>query len=266
MCTSLPPGKLAKLRTMVKEFAVTRVVRSKQLLESLVGHLVHAATVFPLGKAFFNALFAAQAAIKPGQTRRLNLAAHSELAWWDLLLEHWPGISVHQFLLLKQPDQHMFTDTSGSWGCGAWSAPHWFQIQCTSELTLQRIALKELLPITVAVAIWGDTYRGRVILCHCNNAAVVSQVNWLHSRDPQVSHMLRCLAYLQALHDCRLGAIHLPGSTNRGADYLSHNRVVSFLRIHTHASATPTQVPRALVRHITPANSRVDIISLEGDI
>lgn len=108
MCTSLPPDKLAKLRTMVKEFAVTRVVRSKQLLESLVGHLVHAAAVFPLGKAFFNALFAAQAAIKPGQTRRLNLAAHSELAWWDLLLEHWPSISVHQFLLLKQPDQHTY--------------------------------------------------------------------------------------------------------------------------------------------------------------
>ena len=58
MFTSLPPDKLSNLCTMVKETAGARVVRGKQALESLVGHLVHAATVFPLGKAFLNALFA----------------------------------------------------------------------------------------------------------------------------------------------------------------------------------------------------------------
>ena len=103
MCTSLPPDKLAKLRTMVKELVGVRVVRDRQQLESLVGHLVHAATMFPLGKAFLKALFATKAAIKPGQIGRLNLAARLELAWWDLLLEHWPGSWVHQFLL--QPNQ-----------------------------------------------------------------------------------------------------------------------------------------------------------------
>ena len=177
MCTSLPPDKLAKFRTMVKELVRVRVVRDRQQLESLVGHLVYAATVFPLGKAFLKALFAIKAAIKPGQIGRLNLAARSELAWWELLLEHWLGSSVHQFLLLKQPDQHIFTGAEGSWGCGAWSASHWFQVQWNREWGLQTIALKELLP----VAIWGNIYRGRVILCHCDNAAVVSQVNQLHA-------------------------------------------------------------------------------------
>ena len=66
-----------------------------------MGPLVHAATVFPLGKAFLNALLATKTAIKPGQVGRLNLAARSELAWWNLLLEHWPGSSVYQFLLFK---------------------------------------------------------------------------------------------------------------------------------------------------------------------
>ena len=251
MLTSLPPDKLAKLRAMVKELAGARVVRDRQQLESLVGHLVHAATVFPLGKAFLNALFVTKTAIKPGQVGRLNLAARSELAWWDLLLEHWPGSSVYQFLLLKHPDRHIFTDAAGSWGCGAWSAPHWFHVQWSSEWGLQTIALKELLPVVIAVAIWGDTYRGCVILCHCDNAAVVSQVNRLHARDPQASHMLRCLAYLQALYDCRLRAVHLAGSANTGADHLSHNRVASFHRLHPQASAAPSQVPPGLVGLIT---------------
>ena len=119
--------------------------------------------------------------------------------------EHWPGTSVHQFLLLKQPDQ--FTDASESWGCGTWSAPHWFQIHWTSEWAPQTIAFKELLPIMVAVAIWSNTDRGRGSLCHCGNAVVVLYINRLHARDPQASHMLCYLAYLQAMYNCRLRVI-----------------------------------------------------------
>lgn len=44
-------------RTMVKEVMDARVVGDKQLLKSLV---VHAALVFPLGKACLNALFTAK--------------------------------------------------------------------------------------------------------------------------------------------------------------------------------------------------------------
>ena len=43
----------------------------------------------------------------------------------------------------------------------------------------QTIALVELLPIVVALAIWGDTYRRRGR--HCDNAAVISQINQLHA-------------------------------------------------------------------------------------
>ena len=155
MRTSLPPDKLAELRTMVMELVGARVVRDRQQLESLVGHFMHAAIVFPLGIAFLNALFATKAAIKPGQIGRLNLAA------------------------------------------------------------------------------------------------VVSQVIRLHARDPQASHMLRCLAYLQALYDCRLRAVHAAGSKNKEADHLSRNRVTSFRRRHPQASPAPSQVPPALVRQIT---------------
>ena len=71
-------------------------------------------------------------------------------------------------------------------------------------MTLPSVALKELFPIVVTLAIWGSQWRGRLVMCHCNNAAVVTQVNWLHARDPQTSHMLRCLASFQALYECTL--------------------------------------------------------------
>lgn len=59
----------------------------------------------------------------------------------------------------------------------------------------------KLLPIVLVVAAWGRLWRGHLVLCHCNNTAVVTQVNRLHAHDPQASHMLRCLAFLKALHD-----------------------------------------------------------------
>ena len=69
-----------------------------------------------------------ESTLKPGQTRRLNLSAQTNLAWWDALIESWPGISVQQFLMLRQPDYLIPCDASETWGCGPWCTPHWLQV------------------------------------------------------------------------------------------------------------------------------------------
>ena len=247
MSVSLPIDKLHKLRSLVDELIGAKVVRDMHKFESLLGHLVHAAKVCPLGNAFLNALFSLKATMKPGQIRRLNLEARADLAWWKLLLDNWSGTSAQQFLLLRNPDHHLYTDASGSWGCGGWAASQWFQVKWTPSLSLPTIALKELLPAVIAVAVWGPQWRGCLIVCHCDNAAVVTQINRLHARDPRASHMLRCLAFFQAVFECRLRATHIAGAANTGADRLSRNRVSSFLHAGSQYTSTPTQVPVQLL-------------------
>ena len=254
LAVSLPADKLARLRSLVRQYLGARVVRDKQAFESLVGHLVHATKVLPLGKAFLNALFAIKAELKPGQARRINLDARAELAWWDSLLDNWVGLSVQQFLLLRCPDHHLHSDASGSWGCGAWALPHWFQIPWSRVAPLATIALQELFPIVLAVAVWGPMWKGHLVLCHCDNAAVVSQLNKLHARNIRASHMLRCLAYLQAVYDCRLRAVHVVGTRNSSADELSRNKVDSFLGKQPQVSPAPTQVPLTWVNLIGQPN------------
>ena len=51
---SLPQDKLACLRAMLQEFPQMKVVRDVRALESLIGHLVHATKVLPLGKVFLD--------------------------------------------------------------------------------------------------------------------------------------------------------------------------------------------------------------------
>ena len=244
---SLPQDKLRMVRNLIQHFVGLRVVRDARAFESLLGHLVHVTKVCPLGKAFLNSLFAVSSSLTHGQCRRINCEARADLAWWHALLSAWVGLSVHQFLLLRSPDKHLFTDASGSWGCGAWCLPFWLQIPWPADTALPSIALKELVPIVLACAIWGPQWKGQLIMCHSDNMAVVSQVNRLHAHDPKATHMLRCLAFFQALYDCRLRAVHIPGVQNTGADDLSRGRTAAFRARFTQSSSHPSQVPQELV-------------------
>ena len=78
---------------------------------SLVCHVVHATMVCPLGKAFMCGLFQVPRMLHAhGQPRHLNLITRADIAWWDSLLSTWPRVSVHQFLMLGQPDRHLFSE------------------------------------------------------------------------------------------------------------------------------------------------------------
>ena len=221
LSVSLPREKVTALCGLLWELLSSKCIRDVQTLESLVGYLVHATKVCPLAKPFLGGLFQVLRGARPGQPRRLNVATRANLALWHSLLSYWPGVSTHQFLVLGKPDGHLFTDASGSWGCGAWMLPVWLQVPWPADHCLSSIALKELAPVVFAAAVWGERWRGQFILCHSDNTAVVAQLNSLHARDPLACNMLRCLAFWQALYDFRLRAVHISGALNTGADQLS---------------------------------------------
>ena len=123
MALSLHDDKLLRLHGLLQQWSHSRCIRDPQLFQSLLRHLVHTTQVVPLGKAYLNHLFSLAQDLRPGQFRRLNCAARTDIAWWANLCDLWPGISVHQFLFLQEPSHHLYSDASGSWECGAWSLP-----------------------------------------------------------------------------------------------------------------------------------------------
>ena len=70
------------------------------------------------------------------------------------------------------PDVTIISDASGSWGCGAYCLAAWFQYQWPPGLNDQYITIKELLPIVIAVAIWGAEWVNKTVLCRDNEAVV----------------------------------------------------------------------------------------------
>ena len=141
----LPPEKLTRIRLLVQMWRSRRSC-TKPELKSFVGHLSHAATVLRPGRIFLRPLFALLARTpRPGAFIRLNQPVHADLHWWHCFLQDWNGSF---FFPPPRPSIHVFSDASGSFGCGAFTVDHgWFQLQWGLDWRDVGIAVKEMIPV-----------------------------------------------------------------------------------------------------------------------
>ena len=87
----------------------------------------------------------------------------------------------HNIILCSvTPSTNLTSDTSGSWGCGAFCGHFWFQLSMDIHVhpryLEENIATKELLPIVIAAAIGGPMWQcGKAVLCRCDNYKQLSE-------------------------------------------------------------------------------------------
>ena len=112
-------------------------------------------------------------------------------------------------------------DASGNYGCGAVWEDQWLQHQWGPSYQEESITPKELVPIVMACAVWGQLWKGKVVHFHCDNQAVVQVVNSGYSKLPQVQHLLRCLFFFTSYFDTLIHAAHISGVENTMADAVS---------------------------------------------
>lgn len=246
----LPLEKLQKLRELVTKWRRQKVCTKKEL-QSLSGHLSHACKVIRPGRRFLRGLFGLISQFRrQDHMIRLNSAFRADLEWWHMFATSWNGVSMMREAT-KEHDRkvEIWTDASGSWGCGGLWGVRWFQVAWSAwpDFAEASIAAKELLPIIVAVAIWGPWWRGNVVLCHCDNQSVVDVVRGGYGRDSRLALMLRCLFFLEAKFDCSLSAMHVPGIQNEAADSISRNNLNKFFHLNPQAQPQPSQIPADLV-------------------
>lgn len=99
-------------------------------------------------------------------------------------------------------------------GCGALFGTQWFQYQCPEGMDKANITRRELIPIILAVAIWGHEWSRKTVVAQCDNLAVVDALNRGYGREPDIMHLMRCLFFFSALFHFRLIAKHIPGKQN----------------------------------------------------
>ena len=103
------------------------------------------------------------------------------------------------------------------------------------------------MPIVLAAAVWGRKWFGLTVQCLCDNSAVVAILNWGNSQDPEVMHLVRCLAFIKAKFQFYLFASHIQGVNNDLADALSRDNLRYFKSHYVQAARDPTPLPQELL-------------------
>ena len=140
----------------------------------------------------------------------------------------------------------LYTDASGSWGCGGIWNNSWFSCAWNNEWSGVGIAAKELLPVVLAVGIWGKLWQHKHVCVHTDNMAVVEVIKAKDSKVPLMMHLLRCLHFLCARWDIVILAKHVKGSLNTAADALSWNSLQVLRSVAPSAHVNPTPIPTPL--------------------
>ena len=248
----LPADKLSALKELISSWLPRRWCNRREL-ESLIGHLHHAAKVVWPGRTFLRRLIDLLCCFrKRDHPIRLNREFHLDLRWWHQFLSQWHGVSFWLFPgLLPEADVEVSSDAAGSVGYGAFLKDRWFAGPWAPAQQQQSIAYKELFPVVVAAHVWGHQWCRKHVLFRSDNEAVVHILNSRTSKVPCLMRLLRSLLFAAACHCFSFSAQHIPGVTNQIADAISRFRWQEFRRLAPHAQLHPTPIPPDLLTELT---------------
>ena len=167
----LPADKLLPLLSLLKDWQGSA---SKRELLSLISHLSFAAKVVPPGRIFIRRLLDLSCTVS-GLSAPLTVTdeARRDIQWRLDFASTWNGKSVfHDLEWTRSPDFDLYTDASDL-GFGGYFQGRWFLERWPAEFVQEPIMVRELVPIAVTCALWIESWKGKKLLFHCDNLAVV---------------------------------------------------------------------------------------------
>ncbi len=186
----LPAAKLDRLKLLLKKWELKK---AGDLL-SLIGYLQHTAKAVRQGHSFVRRLINASTTVH--QLLRLNVAACSDIKWWSIFASQ---------LVRGSKDHPVFTvtsDASGTWGCGAYEAELWFQLQWPTSMDDCHLSVN---PVVIAA---GERWVGQSVRFQ---SAVVALLNSGSSRDEALMYLMRCLVFITAKFNFTVSVSHIRG-------------------------------------------------------
>ena len=152
-----------------------------------------------------------------------------DLSIWLEFLNSYNGAS---FFIKEQwveaEKLHLYTDAAKSLGYGLIMGKKWVTGKWGQEAVDLSISALEMYPILLALLLFSSELKGKSLVIHTDNEALVHVFNNKSSKDPYISNMLRELTLVCLRHNLRVRAVHIPGHFNSFADALSRLQVSKF--------------------------------------
>ena len=162
--TRLPNDKLTSLLNLLHRWSTYRWCTKRQL-QSLIGHLHHAAKVVWPGRAFIRRMINLLSNFRRDDNpTRLSAEFKKDLRRWLQYLGSWKGVYFWVYPGLSPIDLEMSSNASGSLGFGAVFRTHWLNVKWPSALQSASFRVQRALPHSCFCPHWRSSWFRQVVL------------------------------------------------------------------------------------------------------
>ena len=230
MTISVPPDKYQDIHTVLQRWR-SKFTASRKEVQSIIGTLQFAAKCVRPGRIFISRMLR--------HLRSMTCFAHNEqvplpssflrdVQWWTTFMARYNGVSIIPLSDWSVPDSVVSTDSCLS-GCGgfSYSTGEFFHAQFPDFILRLELDINclELLAIVIALKLWGSSLKGNRINVFCDNQTSVCVLNSGRVRNEFLSACLREVAFLCAVYETHILAVHVEGVNNRLSDLLSRSHL-----------------------------------------
>ena len=213
-----------RLQELSKELNLWRFKKytTRCELESLIGKLQFVSNCVKPGRLFVLRLLGEMKRMSRGKTYFMNEEVRLDTKWWYLFLPQFQGTEILWLLDTAKIDEEFAVDACLV-RAGGVRGNEVFTVLFPDHKTQsdENITHLELWSIIVALKLWGEQFRGKVIKISTDNEAVSIIVNSGCSQDRKLQSQLREVVWWTAKCGCKIKTVHLAGVKNKIPDLLS---------------------------------------------
>ena len=220
MTLEVTPTRLSEILTLVNSWLSKQFANRKEV-QSLIGKLNFVASCIKPGRIFISRILNLLREFDSDeQVLDLTDEFKKDIYWWSEFLLIFNGISILNLEEWTEPDQFFSCDACLS-GCGGINSSQYFHCTFPNFITQQNLHINslELLTVIVSLKVWAR--KGKKICIFCDNAVSVEVINHGRSRSRFLQACLREIAFICAVQECEIKAVHVKGENNRISDLLS---------------------------------------------
>ena len=211
-------------------------------VQSIIGKLNFACLAVPIGRPFLRRLIdTTRGIVRPWHRLRLTDPVRNDIEAWLNFLYAFNGKAM---MTGRYPSLSklvcLHTDASGAVGFGAILGSSWLHGEWPLALKHHSIAVKEIIPIVIALHSWSTRLNGECVRVVSDNLSVVCAINAQLCKNQGLMRWVRRLFIICMLSSIHVAAVHIPSKENACADSLSRGLLQRFRRLKPTADPLPT--------------------------
>ena len=251
MTIRIPLNRIEELRQLLEKMLSKRKVTLEQL-QKLVGKLNFFCRAIRSSRAFLRRFYDAMVPLKKAHHRlHVNAELRQDMQLWLIFLEDYNGLSyIQDDVWISSECLQLFTDSSGAagLGCGCYFAGKWafyqWPKQWHNQSILSDITFLEMVPVLLAINLWGRELSKKRILLRIDNEALVSVLNKQSSKSKRLMILVRKFVLFSMMLEIVFKAVHISTYHNGIADSISRMQWTRLRQLAPEAAVDPEPIPQ----------------------